>query len=195
MFQICKKDASETVKILLTYCALSVAFSFVGIVLAEKSPLGDNPFGGVTLHEISGHILFGLIAGTVTLSLRYTIIAGVFAVLIDSDHLIGLTHIGALGRMSHSISFGIVAFVAMTILFGKKDLRLGAIAFAAVFSHISFDIFAGDPKFPIFAPWYNQMISFPKIDWLYFEIIAIVIIGIAMIFTREKEKLQTQSME
>ncbi|HJW20214.1 MAG TPA: hypothetical protein VJ571_06640 [Candidatus Nitrosotalea sp.] len=192
MLQICKKDVSNTVKILLTYCVLSTAFSFVGIFLAEKSPLENNPLGGLTLHEISGHILFGLVAGTVTLSLRYTIIAGVFAVLVDSDHLIGLTHIDTLGRMSHSISFGVIAFAIMMILFGKKDWRLGAIAFAAVFSHISFDIFAGDPKFPIFAPWYNHMISFPKIYWLYFEIISIIIIGIATIFTSEKKKLQAK---
>ncbi|MGI0059044.1 MAG: hypothetical protein ACREBJ_04680 [Nitrosotalea sp.] len=188
MFQICKRDISKTVKIILTYCVLSAAFSLVGIFLAEKGPLGNNPLGGLTLHEIIGHILFGLVAGTVTLSLRYTIIAGVFAVLIDSDHLISLTHIEALGRMSHSISFGVIAFVVMMTLFGKKDWRLGAIAFASVFSHISFDIFAGDPKFPIFAPFYNHLISFPKLDWLYFEIMAIIIIGIATIFTREKEQ-------
>ncbi len=191
MLQICKNDINKTVKILVTYCALSAAFSFVGVFLAEKGPLA-NPVGGITLHEISGHMLFGLVVGIVTLSLRYTIIAGVFAVLIDSDHLIGLTHIDALGRMSHSISFAVIALVTMMILFGKKDFKLGAIAFAAVFSHISFDIFAGDPKFPIFTPWYNQMISFPHTYWLYFEIIAIIIIGITTIFTREKEKLQTK---
>lgn len=187
MFQICKRDISKTVKIVLTYCALSAAFSLVGIFLAEKGPLG-NPLGGITLHEITGHILFGLVAGIVTLSLRYTIISGAFAVLIDSDHLIGLIHIDALERMSHSISFGVIALVTMMMLFGKKDLRLGAIALAAVFSHISFDIFDGDPKFPIFTPFYNHLISFPKLDWLYFEIIAIIIIGIATIFTREKEQ-------
>ncbi|MGI0075577.1 MAG: hypothetical protein ACREA5_06510, partial [Nitrosotalea sp.] len=112
-------------------------------------------------------------------------------VLIDSDHLIGLTHIDALGRMSHSISFGIISLVVMMILFDKKDWRLGAISFAAVFSHISFDIFDGDPKFPIFTPFYNHLISFPKLDWLYFEIMAIIIIGIATMFTREKEQRVT----
>ncbi len=191
MLQIYKKNVNKTVKILLVYCALSAAFSVIGIFLPEKGPL-ENPVGGLTLHEVAVHILFGLVAGTVTLSLRYTVIAGVFAVLIDSDHLIGLTHIDALGRMSHSISFGVIALVVMMVLFGRKDWRLGAISFAAVFSHISFDIFDGDPKFPIFAPWYNHQISFAHADWLYFEIIAIIIIGIATIFTREiKQKVSS----
>ena len=136
MFQICKKDISKTVKIILTYCVLSAAFSFVGIFLAEKGPL-ENPLDGITLHEITGHILFGMVAGIVTLSLRYTIIAGAFAVLIDSDHLIGLTRIDALERMSHSISFGVISLVVMTILFGKKDLETWCnSSCSSVFTHI-----------------------------------------------------------
>ena len=38
----------------------------------------------------------------------------------------------------------------MMIVFGRKDLRLGAISIAAVFSHMSFDIFlTGTSEFPV----------------------------------------------
>ena len=170
-------------KTAIIFCTLSAAFSFLGIFLAEKGPLG-NPVGGITLYEIGGHVLWGFVFGSVTLSLRYTIVAGAFAVLIDSDHLIALTHIDALGRMSHSVSFGIIACLVL-VLYGKKDWRLGAISFGAVLSHISFDIFAGDPLFPIFAPFYNHQISFSHESWIYFELGAIIIVGIATLIHKK----------
>ncbi len=190
--QIWKKDAKHIIKTALTYCVLSAAFSFVGIFLAEKGPL-LNPVGFLSVHEIVGHVIWGLVAGAVTLSLKYILISGAFAVLIDSDHLIGLTHLDALGRMSHSISFGAIALVTLMALFGKKDWRLGAISFAAVLAHISFDIFDGGPTFPIFAPFYNHEISFASVDWLYFELAAIILVGIATILTKKTalQKLAT----
>lgn len=185
MSQIWKTDTRYIIKTGLLYCALSAAFSFVGIFIAQKGPL-ENPIGSLTVNEVVGHFLWGLIVGAVTLSLRYTIIAGAFAVLIDSDHVIAFTHIDALFRMSHSISFGVISLVVLLILTRKRDWRLGAIAFAAVLSHVSFDIFAGDPRFPIFAPFYNNEISFSHIDWLYFEVIAIVLVGVVSILTRKQ---------
>lgn len=181
-----KDNLSFVIKTSLLYCALAAAFSFTGIFLPEKVSLG-NPLPGFTLHELAGHFAWGIMFGLVTLSIRYCLIAGTFAVLIDSDHLIGLFHIEALGRMSHSVLFGIVAVVILMITFGKKDYRLGAIAFGAVLSHISFDIFDGDPSFPFLAPFYSKHISFTNVSWLYFEIAAIVIVGIAVIFTKRKE--------
>lgn len=183
MLQIQKKDIKYIIKTALVYCALSATFSLIGLFLAEKGPL-PNPIGSLSIQEITGHFLWGIIIGLVTLSVRYILIAGLFAVLIDSDHLIGLTHFDALGRISHSISFGIVSLVVLTILFGKKDWRLATIAFAAVLSHISFDIFDGDSKFPIFSPFYNHMISFTHTDWLYFEIAAVIMVGVVLLIQK-----------
>lgn len=191
MSQVLKKDARFIIKIALLYCALSAAFSFVGIFIAQKGPL-ENPIGSLTVNEVVGHFLWGLLVGAVTLSLRYTIIAGAFAVLIDSDHVIAFTHIDALFRMSHSISFGIISLVVLIILTGKRDWRIGAIAFAAVLSHVSFDIFAGDPKFPIFSPFYNSQISFSQVDWIYFEVIAIVIVGVVNLIQKRRDAISAQ---
>lgn len=187
-----KKDASFIVKTVLVFCALSAAFSFVGMLLPEKGPL-PNPSGGLNIHEIGGHLIWGLVAGAAFLSLRYVIITGLFAVLIDSDHLIALLHVDALSRMSHSIAFGVLAVVVLMALFGRKDYRLGAAVFAGVLSHLSFDTFAGsDGRFPLFTPFYNHKIIFQNIDWIYFEIAAIVLVGIVTILARRKE-MQVQN--
>jgi hypothetical protein len=187
MSQSLKKDTRFVIKTVILFCVLSAAFSFVGMLLPEKGPL-PNPSGGLNISEIGGHLIWGLVAGAVFLSARYVIITGLFAVLIDSDHLIALLHVDALSRMSHSIAFGAIAVVVLMTLFGRKDYKLGAAAFAAVLSHLSFDTFAGnDGKFPLFTPFYNHQIIFQNIDWIYFEVAAIVIVGIVMLLTRRKE--------
>ncbi len=183
-----KLDFKFITKCAMTYCVLSAGFSFLGIFLAEKGPL-VSPVGALNLHEISGHILWGLVVGAVTLSIRYTILTGLFAVLIDSDHLIALTHLDAVSRMSHSIAFGIVAVIILMILFGKKDYLFGASVAAGVLAHLSFDIFvSNDGKFPLFTPFYNHQISFPNQDWIYFEIAAIVIIGITTLLAKRTHR-------
>lgn len=186
MSQSLKKETSFVIKTVLVFCALSAAFSFVGMLLPEKGPL-PNPSGGLNIREIGGHLIWGLVAGAAFLSLRYVIITGLFAVLIDSDHLIALLHVDALSRMSHSIAFGALAVVVLMISFGRKDYKLGAAAFAGVLSHLSFDTFAGsDGRFPLFVPFYNHQIIFQNIDWIYFEIAAIVLVGIITILTARK---------
>ncbi len=182
------------IKTVLLFCALSATFSLVGLLLPERGPLG-NPSGGLNLHEVGGHLLWGLVAGAVFLSARYVIITGLFAVLIDSDHLIALLHVDAMNRMSHSIAFGAIAVIVLMVLFGRKDYRLGAAAFAGVLSHLSFDTFAGhDGKFPLFVPFYNHDIIFPSIDWIYFEIAAVAVAGtIAILTARKSRKVQASA--
>lgn len=185
--QINSKNVFGIIKIGILYCILSAGFSFAGIFLTGNGPL-ENPIGGLNLHEISGHILLGLFAGAASLSFRYTILAGLFAVLIDSDHLIALTHLDALSRMSHSISFGIISVIVLMILFGKRNYLLGAAAIAGLLSHLSFDTFAGDAKFPLFVPFYNHQISFPHETWIFFELAAVLSIGIVTILQRKPYK-------
>jgi len=186
MSQSLKKGTSFVIKTVLLFCALSAAFSFVGMLLPEKVPL-ENPSGGLSIHEIGGHLIWGLVAGAVFLSARYVIITGLFAVLIDSDHLIALLHVDALARMSHSIAFGAIAVVVLMAIFGRKDYRLGAAVIAGVLSHLSFDTFAGhDGRFPLFVPFYNHDVIFQNIDWIYFEVAAIAIAGIVTILSARK---------
>lgn len=188
MSQSWKKGASFVIKTALLFCILSATFSFVGMLLPERGPQ-INPSGGLNVHEIGGHLIWGLVAGAAFLSLRYAIITGLFAVLIDSDHLVGLFHVDALSRMSHSIAFGAIAIVVLMVLFGRKDYKLGAAAFAGVLSHLSFDTFAGsDGRFPLFVPFYNHQIIFQNIDWIYFEVAAIAIVGFVTILMTRKSQ-------
>ena len=73
----------------------------------------------------------------------------------------------------------------MLYVFGKKDYRLAAISFSAIISHIAFDIWFGGQiypgsfaEFPLFSPFTTEVFQFQGLDWLYLEILAIVIVGI-----------------
>ena len=67
----------------------------------------------------------------------------------------------------------------MMFLFGKKDYFLGVISFAAVLSHISFDIFlGGGSSFPLFAPLSTDFLTFQQSDW-----ILVLISGILIVFS------------
>jgi hypothetical protein len=141
---------------------------------------------------VGGHILWGLAAGAVTISLRYFLLAGSFAILVDSDHLIGLLNIESVSRMSHSIAFGIISFIIVMSFFGKRNYLLGATAIGGLLAHLSFDAFRGnDSKFPIFTPFYNGMIPFPHVDWIFLEVAAVAVIGFTTLLIRRKSLKQT----
>jgi hypothetical protein len=173
---------------------LSAAFSFVGTVLPEKTFL-INPIehGSLNLKEIFGHFIWGFMAGMVILRLRYILLGGLFALLIDSDHLVGLLHMSGLPRMSHSIIFAILSVIVLMMLFGKKDYRLGVIAATSVLTHISYDIFDSEMGFPMLTPFVNTIIQFPRINWIFFEIIAIILIGITSILVIKKECIEKRT--
>ena len=177
----------------IVYGAIAFGFSFIGLILPNTFLVG-NPLevSGVSFEHIFGHIMWGLVAGIVSFSFRYAILSGLFPIILDFDHWIQFLGIEMIPRMAHSITFGLIAVGVMMIIFDRKDLRLGAIAIAAVFSHISFDIFLGGrAEFPIFAPFTSENITFSGVDWILFEFISIVIIFVASIifFRKEKNKI------
>jgi len=167
----------------IVYGALAFSFSMVGLILPNTFVVG-NPLevSGISFEHVFGHIMWGLVAGIVSFSFRYAIISGLFPIILDFDHLIQFFGIEMIPRMAHSITFGIIAIVVMMMIFGRKDLRLGAIAIAAVFSHMSFDIFlGGGTEFPIFVPFTSENITFSGYDWILLEFLSIVIIFVASI--------------
>jgi hypothetical protein len=175
------------------YGAIAFGFSMIGLILPNAFLVG-NPLevSGVSFEHIFGHIMWGLVAGIVSISFRYAILSGLFPIILDFDHWLQFLGIEMIPRMAHSITFGIIAIVVMMIIFGRKDLRLGAIAIAAVFSHMSFDIFLGGTTgFPIFVPFTSENITFTGVDWILFEFISIVIIFVATIifFRKQKNKI------
>lgn len=151
------------------------------------TPISENNFQP---YHILGHVVWGLAAGLVSLKFKYFVIAGLFPIILDADHILSIFDIEILPRMAHSILFGALAVIIMISAFRRIDVLLIMISFSAVFTHISFDIFRANTfGFPIFTPFNNNVFMFNPHDWIVFEIIAVslVVIG-TLIIQRQKIK-------
>jgi hypothetical protein len=171
------------------YGILAAVFSLVGLSLSSTTLVG-NPLevSGISIEHIIGHIAWGLIIGLVTFRLKYFLIAGIFPIILDSDHLIQFLGIEVVPRMAHSVSFGLIAILVMMMIFGKRDYLLGVISFAAVLSHISFDIIiSGTTTFPLFAPFTTEVTTFQGLDWVWIQIGAVILVGISVLISRRKK--------
>jgi hypothetical protein len=186
------KSLHFILKSIILYASLSAAFSILGLFqileqLLPKSYLIGNPLevSGISIEHVVGHVIFGMIVGIASRRIRYVAIAGLFPIALDADHLIQFLNLEAVPRMAHSILFGLISMPLMMLFVGKKDYLLGAISFSAVLAHVSFDILlGGTTSFPLFIPVINKMITFQGHDWIIFLLIAIVIVGIARIITK-----------
>jgi len=175
------------------YGILAATFSLIGLFLVDL-PLSSTIVGsplevsGISVEHVAGHIVWGLIIGLVTFKLKYFLISGFFPLILDSDHLIQFFGIEVVPRMAHSILFALIAVFVMMLIFGKKDYLLGVISFAAVLSHISFDILiGGESEFPLFTPFITKVITFQGLDWVFIQIIAVILVGITVIISRRKK--------
>ena len=176
----------------IAYGVLAFSFSMIGLILPNSFVVG-NPLevSGISFEHVFGHILWGLVAGIASFSFRYAILSGLFPIILDFDHLLQFFEVEMIPRMAHSFTFGLIAIFVMMIIFGRKDLRLAAISIAAVFSHLSFDIFlVGGTEFPAFAPFTSEFITFSEPYWILFQFISIVIIFLASIIFFKKQKIK-----
>ena len=181
----------------MLYGILAFGFSFIGIFLPSSYVVG-NPLevSGVTPEHILGHIVWGLAVGVITLRYRYVIIAGLFPLILDSDHLLQFFDLEMIPRLAHSFVFGLISIGVLMYVINKKDLILGMIGFASVLAHISFDIFyGGGSKFPFLAPLSSELLVFGEQYWIFFEVMAISIVGISVLVQRKlgKQKLGIQN--
>jgi hypothetical protein len=154
-----------------------------------------NPLeaSGISLEHMAGHIVFGLIAGAVSLSIRYVILAGLFPIALDADHLIQFLNLEAIPRMGHSFVFAIISIPIMMYFLGKKDYRLGAISLAAVLVHVSFDVLlsreAGS-SFPLLIPFLGKTVFLIGYDWILFLVAAVIIMATGTFFAKAANKAQ-----
>jgi len=170
------------------YGVLAAAFSLIGLFLPSGIIVGSPlEVSGITVEHVIGHIVWGLVIGLVTFRLRYFLIAGIFPIILDSDHLIQFLGIEVVPRMAHSVSFGLIAILVMMMVFGKRDYLLGAISFAAVLSHISYDLLGGGSKFPFFTPFTNEVSTFQGPDWILMQIGAVILVVISVFISRRKK--------
>jgi hypothetical protein len=194
-------DVSKQIKFFIKSCIifsiLSFGFSLTGFFFPDDSYIIGSPFliSNPSLEHILGHVFFGMIAGVLSLRLNYVFLTGAFALLIDADHLLQLFNVEMIARMAHSMPFAVIMAVIMLYVFGKKDYRLAVISFSAILSHIAFDVWLGGQifpnstsEFPLFSPFTIETIKFQGFDWLYLEILAIVIVGAIVMLNRRISK-------
>ena len=181
----------------IIFALVSLGFSMIGALFPESefTFVIGNPLvvSGVTYEHVLGHIFWGAVIGLGTLSIRYIILGGSFAIFLDADHLLQFLDIELVSRMSHSIPFAVIVSIVFFVILRGKDIRICAVAFGAVLSHIAFDIFLADvafnsdTKFPLFSPFTFETVSFQGLDWLGIQIIGVTIVAVASYFYKRKE--------
>ena len=181
----------------IIFAIVSFGFSAIGAFFPESefTFVIGNPLvvSSVTYEHVLGHVFWGAIIGLGTLSIRYIILGGSFAIFLDSDHLLQFLDIELVSRMSHSIPFAVIATIVFFVITRGKDIRICAVAFGAVLSHIAFDIFladvvfSSDTNFPLFSPFTFETVSFQGLDWLGIQIFGVSIVAITSYFYKRKE--------
>ena len=181
----------------IIFASVSFGFSMIGALFPESefTFVIGNPLvvSSVTYEHVLGHIFWGAIIGLGTLSIRYIILGGSFAIFLDADHLLQFLDIELVSRMSHSIPFAVIVSIVFFVVLRRKDIRICAVAFGAVLSHIAFDIFLADvafnsdTEFPLFSPFTFETISFQGLDWLGIQIIGVTVVVVASYFYKRKE--------
>jgi hypothetical protein len=181
----------------IIFATISFGFSMIGGLFpsSEHTFVIGNPFvvSSVTYEHVIGHIFWGAVIGLGTLSIRYIILGGSFAIFLDSDHLLQFLDIELVSRMSHSIPFAVIVSIVFFVILRGKDIRICAVAFGAVLSHIAFDVFLADvllnsaTKFPLFSPFTFETVSLQGLDWLGIQIIGVSIVAITSYFFKRKE--------
>ena len=181
----------------IIFAIVSFAFSMIGAFFPERefTFVIGNPLvvSSVTYEHVLGHIFWGAVIGLGTLSIRYIILGGSFAIFLDSDHLLQFLDIELVSRMSHSIPFAVIVSIVFFVILRGKDIRICAVAFGAVLSHIAFDVFLADvllnsaTGFPLFSPFTFETVSLQGLDWLGIQIIGVALVAITSYFFKRKE--------
>jgi hypothetical protein len=187
------ESARFILKSSVLYAGFSAAFSIIGLfpIFGEFLPkpyIIGNPLevSGISTEHLVGHIIFGLIVGAAALRTKYFVLAGIFPIALDADHLIQFLNLEAVPRMGHSVAFGLISAPLMMYFLGKRDYILGAISFTAVLSHVSFDVLlGGTTSFPLYIPFQNKLITFQGYDWVFFLVLAIAMVGITSLLTKK----------
>jgi hypothetical protein len=108
------------VSLSLIFGALGFFYSLLGFFdhPTEKIiPL--DAFQALTIKEIGGHFLFGFIVGIPFRKLKVSVLTGLMALTIDSDHLLNINGFHIEGRIDHSIPFAFLSSILMSIIASK----------------------------------------------------------------------------
>ena len=191
---------------LAIFTLISFSFSSIGLVGYDDHPqsiIVGNPLevSNISIQHVLGHIFWGMIAGLLSLKLNYVFLCGGFAILLDADDLLQFLDLEMIARMGHSIPFAILVGFIMLAISKFRDYRLAVISFAAIISHIAFDIWLGQQvgwdgsEFPLFSPFLVDMIPLSGYSWLFLEIFAFGVVGIIAFMNRKFGKIENNSTQ
>ena len=168
------KSFCAIISLAVFFGLLGFAYSFFGLLDKNQNIVSLEPFRLLTINEIGGHFLFGVIVSIPMRNVKVSILMGLMALTIDSDHLLNLTGFHIQARIDHSIPFGIMSSILMGLVAGRVYCKISRenrkhttshqtissffiffslISFSAFLSHISYDVFVDNKaRFPLFAP-------------------------------------------
>jgi hypothetical protein len=161
----------------LLFGAVSLSWSLLGLLFPFAVPY-KTVYSPALLAEVLGHFLFGLAAGAATGRLAPALLAGLEAVLIDSDHLMAAAGFSIDARLSHSVSFALlssflIARAGRRRAFASNSYAIMAVTLASFLTHLAFDIASGDGFFPMFFPLSVSPIDLPYLTWPILEVGAV----------------------
>jgi len=161
----------------LLFGAVSLSWSLLGLLFPFAVPY-KVAYSPALLAEVVGHFLFGLVAGAATGRLAPALLAGLEAVLIDSDHLMAAAGFSIDARLSHSLSFilfssFLVARAGRRREFASNSYAIMAVTLASFLTHLAYDIASGDGFFPLFFPLSVAAYDLPYLTWPILELGAV----------------------
>jgi hypothetical protein len=161
----------------LLFGAVSLSWSLLGLLFPFAVPY-KAVYSPALLAEVAGHFLFGLAAGAATGRLAPALLAGLEAVLIDSDHLMAAAGFSVDARLSHSVFFALfssflIARVGRKRASASNSYAIIAVTLASFLTHLAFDIASGDGFFPLFFPLTVGPIDLPFLTWPILEVGAV----------------------
>jgi len=170
------RPVDSAVLLSLLFGAVSLSWSLLGLLFPSLGPYRGH-FTPALLAEVGGHFLFGVAAGAATGRLLPALLAGLEAVLIDSDHLVAAAGFPIDARLSHSLPFILLSSLLIAWAgrkaFGLSQYGLMAVTLAAFLTHLAFDIVAGDGSFPLFFPLSAGFYNLPYLAWPVLEVGAV----------------------
>jgi len=172
-----RQPVVSAVLLAVLFGAVSLAWSLLGLLFPFVVPY-KAVYSPALLGEVTGHFLFGLVAGAATGRPAPALLAGLEAVLIDSDHLMAAAGFSIDARLSHSVFFVVlssflVARAGRRRAFAPNRYGIVAVTMASFLTHLAFDMASGDGNFPLFFPLSVGFYDLPYLAWPVLEVGAV----------------------
>jgi hypothetical protein len=110
------KSICAIISLAIIFGLLGFAYSFFGLLERNKNIVSLEPFRLLTVNEIGGHFLFGVIVSIPLRNIKASILVGLMTLTIDSDHLLNITGFHIQARIDHSIPFAIASSILMGLV-------------------------------------------------------------------------------